>query len=253
MSYHLLAVLSMTLAVGRLALGQDHSSDGTRQLYYLATTPNDTLPPLTGAPTSAAPKAGALHLGLRYNVVLIDRKGKAEQISSDRVLKERDCFAIDLESNRAGYLYVLDRQSSGSWMPLLPSSQLPGQKNQLEAGKRIRIPNDSCFDIHNPPGAETLFVVLSRDPRDFYELFESVKAKESQPRQAKPETQLASAEKVNKAVEHLDEKFGGSRDISVTRIPEPTRQDEPKGAVYVVNTSDKLSSSLVTKIEVRHD
>jgi hypothetical protein len=231
----------MTLAAG-LAAGQEHSSDGTRQMYYLAIPPKDTLAPLANGTTPPpAVKAGALHLGLRYNVVLIKNK-KAEQIPSDRALKEGDCFAIDLESNRAGYLYVLDRQSSGSWMPLLPSSQMPGQKNQLEPGKRLRIPSSYCFVVHNPPGTETLFVVLSRDPRDFYELFESVKSKESQPKQAK----------VDAAVEHLEEKFGGSRDISIARTDEPTRNDEPKGAVYVVNTSDRPSSSLVTKIEVRH-
>ena len=59
----------------------------TRQLYYLATPPTDTLPPISrgAASPAAAPKAAALHLGLLYNVVLVDGNNKAEQIPSNRV------------------------------------------------------------------------------------------------------------------------------------------------------------------------
>jgi Domain of unknown function (DUF4384) len=235
------------VALAGLALAQDANVEGTRQLYYLATPAKDSLPPITHG-NAAAPKAAALHFGLRYNVVLI-ANGKAEQIPANRVLREGDCFAIDLQANRASYLYVLARQSSGSWMPLIPSAQIPGQRNDIQAGKRVRVPTDGyCFSIHNPPGAETLFVVLSRDSRDFYELYESVKAQQTK----MGRTELASAKQLDAAVEHLDQKFGGSRDISVTRTSEPARNDEPRGAVYVVNTSDKPSSSLVTKIEVHH-
>jgi hypothetical protein len=234
------------LSAAALAFAQDHNAEGTRQLYYLATPPVDTLPPLAQSATAppASTAAPAVHLGLRYNVVLLHGEDKAEQIPSDRVLKEGDCFAIDMQANRSGYLYVLARQSSGSWMPLLPSAQMPDQRNELLSGKKVRIPGNYCFTIHNPPGKETLFVVLSRDQRDFFELYEGIKTKESTP--------AAGTSKVDAAVQHLSEKFGDSRDISVTRMAEPTRSDEPRGAVYVVNTSGKPSASLVTKIEVLH-
>jgi hypothetical protein len=66
-------------------------------------------------------------------------------------------------------------------------------------------------------------------------------------------TQIASAEKVNTAVEHLEEKFGGTRDISIAKIDEPSHSNEPAGAVYVVNTSKNLSTTLVTRIQVHHN
>ncbi len=246
----------VAFCIAGFAGAQDHSTEGTRQLYYLATPPTDTLPPISrgATPTAAAPKAAALHLGLLYNVVLVNGNNKAEQIPSNRVLKAGDCFAIDLQANRSSYLYVLVRQSSGSWMPILPSAETPDQRNELDLHKRIRVPTGGeCFTIHNPSGSETFFVVLSRDPKDFYELYAGIKSKESKPKanEAPSETQTASA-KVNTAVEHLDEKFGSSRDISVTRVEGPTRNDEPEGAVYVVNKSDKPAASLVTKIEIKH-
>jgi hypothetical protein len=247
----------MAFSIAGFAGAQEHGAEGTRQLYYLATPPKDTLPPMSHGttPPPPAPKAAALHLGLRYNVVLIGKDHNAKQIPADSALKVGDCFAIDLEANRSGYLYVLARQSSGSWLPLLPNPDMPGERNEVEPRTRVRVPKDYCFAINNPPGTETLFVVLSRDPRDFYELYEGIKGKETKPKTSTAssnEMQAASAQKVDAAVEHLDEKFGGSRDISITRIEDPARNDEPRGAVYVVNKSDKPASSLVTKIEVRH-
>lgn len=238
----------MLFVVAALATAQDETAEGTRQLYYLATPAKDTVPPLPqngGPPPASSAAAGTLHLGIRYNVVLIGRDHQVHSVSSDHLFKVGDCFAIDLQANRSGYLYVLARQSSGSWTPL---TDMPGQRDALPQGKKVRIPNGACFEVHNPPGTETLFVVLSRDPRDFFELYQGIKASESS-----PETQMASANQLNAAVEHLNEKFGQSRDISIAKIGDSTRSDEPAGAVYVVNTSKKPSTSLVTKIQVRHN
>jgi hypothetical protein len=242
------------LAAAALEAQASDTTEGTRQMYYLATPAQDSVPPLphgSSVPAAAANTATP-HLGLRYNLVLVNPStGKTQQIPTDRVLSEGDCFAIELQANRTGYLYVLAKQSSGSWTPL---SDMPGQREALPQSKTVRMPSKACFEIHNPPGKETLFVVLSRDPRDFFELYESVKEKEaipnSRPGGTNTQTQLASAEKLDAAVAHLDERFGGTRDITIAKVAEPASEDEPRGAVYVV--SKKPSASIVTRIEVRH-
>lgn len=243
MPSHALRGLAMLLGATALLAAQTQQPDNTRQLYYLA-------PPEKDAPAKNATSSlgSTLNLGMRYNVVLIGHDKQARQVPADHVFKNGDCFAIDLEANRSGYLYVLGLQSSGSWTPL---TDMPGQRDAIPQAKRTRIPNHACFSVENPPGTETLFVVLSRDPRDFYELYESVKASE-----AHSDTQLASAApkpKVAEAIKHLDDKFGGTRDITISKVDEPERDDEPAGAVYVVNTSKKPSTTLVTKIQVRHN
>lgn len=239
----LLPVFFTVLAFGQ----QGQEAEGTRQLYYLG--PETSAPGKAEAPS--AKTTASLHLGLRYNVVLIRDKGRNEEVAANRLLKEGDCFAIDLQSNHTGYLYVLARQSSGAWMPLFPS-QDAGQRNQIDAFSRVRIPEGSCFQVHNPPGKETLFVIFSRDKRDFFELYASVKSKQEKGDTAVNTIQLSDTRRMDTAVEHLNQQFGGSRDISILHIPEPVKKDEPRGAVYVVNTSDKPSSNLVTKIEVMH-
>jgi hypothetical protein len=231
------------------AFAQEQNAEGTRQMYYLG--PQTKV--AKAAPSSKV--AAAVHLGLRYNIVLVHDNATTEEISSNKVLKEGDCFAIDLQSNRSGYLYVLARQSSGSWTPLFPSPEMTDQRNEIEAFKKVRVPDGYCFTVHRPAGKETLFVVFSRDKKDFFELYESVKAKQEKGAGGNSSgMQLAEAKRVDEAVEHLNERFGDSRDISITRMTEAVKKpDEPRGAVYVVNTSDTPSSSLVTKIEVRHD
>lgn len=245
----------LALLMGYGFAHQEQSSEGTRQLYYLATSAKDPLPAVTPASIAQpAPKTGAVHLGLRYNLVLLSSDGRAEPIPSDRVLRAGDCFSIDVQSNRSGYLYVLAKQSSGSWMPLLPSPEMPAESNVIDPGKKVRIPKSYCFEVHNPPGMETLFVVLSRDPRDFYELYEGIKGGSgapAPPQRTEGSMQMADAGRLNAAVEHINERFA-TRDISITKINEPSGKEDTRGSVYVVNTSDKPVSSIVTQIKIRH-
>ncbi len=215
------------------AAQQGHNAEGTRQLYYLG-------PETPAEKTATSSQPATRHLGLRYNIVLIHDKGRDEEIASSHVLQDGDCFAIDLQTNHAGYLYVLAKQSSGSWLPLFPSPDMAGQSNQIDPFTRVRVPSGYCFTVHKPAGKETLFVVFSRDKKDFFELYENIKTKHE------------NHQLVDTTIEHWNQQFGGTRDISVTRISEPVKKDEPRGAVYVVNTSDKLSSNLVTKIEIMH-
>jgi len=79
-------------------------------------------------------------------------------------------------------------------------------------------------------------VVLSRDPRDFYELYEGIKE---------------NTGKVDSAVEHMNERFG-TRDIAIKRTDDAASGEDPRGSVFGGDTSNKPSSSLVTQIQVRH-
>ncbi len=237
-------------------------ASGARELYYLSVGEKDKLPPVRR--TAAAVKTstmGAVHLGLRYNLLLIRGKN-AEAIPADRVLRKGDCFAIEFSSNRSGYLYVLAKQSSGTWMPLLPSPEMKDETNVIDPGRKVRVPAGYCFAIEDPPGTENLFVVLSRDPRDFYELYEGIKGK-STPKPAVPapapvpqhrkeqQMEIADGRMVNQAVKDLEDRFG-SRDIVIKKVAEAPNKTEPQDAVYVVNASAKPASSIVTEIAVRH-
>jgi hypothetical protein len=242
--------------------------EGARELYYRAMVQKDPPPPArsgatrSGGGTSASitpVSAEAMHLGLRYNLVLVDAdSGKAQSAAPDRMFRAGECFAIELESNRAGFLYVLAKQSSGTWHPLVPSteSDMATESNVIVPGKRIRVPLQHCFEIQNPPGVETLFVVLSREPRDTFELYENMRnpaaaPAPNAPRRTAAGVQVADASISNEAVARMREQFG-ARDIAIKRISQPLAAAEPPESVYVVNSSSSPSSNVAAQIDVHH-
>jgi hypothetical protein len=254
---------------------QSGENTGTRELFYFAKSPKDKLAPIvktaatkgprssgsapgTSAPAAAgsAADAGAVHLGLRYTMVLVNPvTRRAEPVDSDRNFHNGDCVAIDFEANRSGYLYVLAKQASGDWLPLVPSLDMPGESTILNPEATTRVPKEYCFEMKNPPGTETLFVVLSRDPRDIYELNEGIKGKESEPQQRpvrdSAPLQVADNREVNSAVQRMSREFG-TRDIAFRKISDPRDSKEPVHAVYAVHTSSKPSSSIAIQIAIRH-
>jgi Domain of unknown function (DUF4384) len=230
-------------------------TEGARDLFFAGAAPKDPLPKIQ-KPTAPAAKApakaasGAMHLGLRYTLLLVKARGLGgEPVDPTRNFKKGECVAINLESNRSGYLYVLAKESGGNWTPLFPTPELADQDNRIDPGQVVRTPKESCFEIEDPPGAETLFVVLSRSPRDIYELEQSIKTPKAGPVTAVVAQMKAEA---------------GTRDLPfrevMTAAPAPVKKSaakspaskEPLHAVYVVNGSGKASATIVTQIEIVH-
>ena len=174
-------------------------------------------------------------------------------------------MAITLEANRSGYLYVLAKQSSGDWIPLFPTPELSDQSNRIDPGQIIRTPRQTCFEIDDPPGTETLFVVLSRDPRDIYDLAEGIKGPVDTPQPSAHPAQIAAASRINSAVDQIEEVYG-TRELPFKEVTKPATQPAPaqkaaakpadkkdsEHAVYVVNGSNKPAFTLVTKVEILH-
>jgi hypothetical protein len=244
---------------------QQPEPEGARELYYRAMVQKDPPPPVRRAAARSGGGAAAItpvsmeamHLGLRYNLVLVDAdSGRAQPAAPDRTFRVGECFAIELESNRAGFLYVLAKQSSGSWHPLIPSteSDMATESNVIVPGKKVRVPLQHCFELQNPPGVETLFVVLSREPRDSFELYENMNAPgpaPNAPRRPAAAVQVADAGVTDGAVARMREQFG-TRDISIKRVSQPLAAAEPPESVYVVNSSSSPSSNVAAQIEVHH-
>ncbi len=108
-------------------------------------------------------------LGLRYSVLKKLPDGTYQEVSPDATFHQGDRIRISLMANQPGYLYVIERGSSGKWMPLYPArSATPDTAaaagNQLEPGKQYLIPGKGSWEFRGEPGQERLFVLLSREP-----------------------------------------------------------------------------------------
>jgi hypothetical protein len=262
------AVLIGIVAVGGALIAQQsppqQKIEGARDLFYFGATQKDTLPPIQKASSPSPPKGpksspatqvaaaaspGVPHLGFRYTVTLVNQTtGKAEAVDPDRDFRKGECVRLEVESNQSGYLYVLSKQSSGGWLPLFPSPEMPDQSNVADPGQKVRVPKDYCFEISDPPGTETMFLALSRSPRDFFDLYDAIKAPSSV---TSNPVQLASARKVNSAVEKMAANFG-TRDLMIKKVTPSADKQETDYSVYVVNGSTSPSSTVVKKVELRH-
>ncbi|MFB3825527.1 MAG: DUF4384 domain-containing protein [Bryobacteraceae bacterium] len=274
--------LGAGIAVGLMAQ-QAPGPAGVRELFYAGAAPREALPPIRKAaaaergrrearaprPPATAPKAApreesvvlpvagaaARNLGLRYNLVLVDQAtGRSETVTSTRNFTKGECFAIDIEANRSGYLYVLVRQSGGDWMPLLPSPRMAGESNVINPGQKVRVPSRHCFEIADPPGTEKLFVALVRDPREVTDLHDGIgtQTPEEPAPSAKPgPVLLANAHLVNDAVARMSSPVI-NRDILIREVGQPADSREVANSVYVVNASQEPVSKVVAEILVRH-
>lgn len=243
------------------------SAEGTRELYYLAVSKKDALPPVSKTAAANSPgsqqhgrpgNTGAVHLGLRYNLVMVDpdTNKNISTVDPDRMLHKGDCFRLAMEANRSGYVYVMAKQSSGKWVPLLPSPDMVDESNIIEPGPggKVYVPANYCFEVKDPPGTETLKVVLSRDPQDFYELYQGLKNERqpsTRPTRSPANGSAANYADVSQAMERMSQQFG-TRDIAIRKVNVPASSDELPNSVYAVNTSDRPATTLVVTIEVRH-
>src|ERR1035438_237225 len=241
-------LLALVTALGATAgmAQQPPPAEGARELFFARAAPKDELPPVRqSAPAKAAPATvppasqpgratsgsaaalGAVHLGLRYNLLLVSARGdRGQPVDPDRNFRKGDCVAITLEANRSGYLYVLAKQSSGDWIPLFPTPELSDQSNRIDPGQIIRTPRQTCFEIDDPPGTETLFVVLSRDPRDIYDLAEGIKGPVDTPQPSAHPAQIAAASRINSAVDQIEEVYG-TRELPFKEVTKPATQPSP--------------------------
>jgi len=192
------------------------------------------------------------NFGLRYNVLLVDPGTKnTVAIDPDRLFGAKECLALEVESNSAGYLYVFEQGTSGQWTPLFPDAALPDESNVLSIRKKRRIPADDCYEIGGDAGTERLFVVLSRRVDDVDKLTESIK---TNPRQVTP----GRGPVVVSANIALDQQIAGmrdglqSRELRLKKISKPQSADEQPYTVYVVDTSSTASDRVVAEIRINH-
>jgi hypothetical protein len=199
----------------------------------------------------------AQHLGLRYNLLLVDRKSrKSVSVDRDRLFHRDECIQLEFAPNHAGYLYVFLQSSSGRWQALFPSSTMADEANGVRARETVRIPANYCFQIDPPAGTERLFVVLSQKQEQIDALDKAVRGTKSNPAPAPqsegPTASIVAENRLDAEVQRMRAELG-SRDMSVQKIAEPDRPGEPEDAVYIVNASNVSSDRLVSEILIRHD
>jgi hypothetical protein len=168
--------------------------------------------------------AAGHRLGLRYALLKVDPTSrKTQAVDPDANFSRGDCFAVEFSPNRDGHLYVFNRATSGSLQPLLPSAAMPDETSVVKSGKTVRVPQEYCFQLSDPPGVETLVVAVTERQEDLKNL--------DQWRQQ----QLAG------------------RDLVYEKADEPKSGTEQPHSVYVVRTTSGEPTRMVVEVKIRHE
>jgi hypothetical protein len=252
--------------VGSL-LAADAQGLTPRQLFYKTRedpapqTPDADKPsPASSKKKAAAPKAPAskpsvtpekspdsdlMRLALRYAILQPDQKGELQEVDPNKSFHSKEHFRFKFQSKDTGYLYVMIRQSQGSWKMLIPFKDMDESDKLLIHGQVATIPSDRDLTFDNYPGVEELFVVLSKEPfQDLEHLMDSVR----RPNQTSfPLVASADVEKL------LNPLVSRGIDVETVNGGAAGPDAKPENAVYVANVKSPAAPRLVVSIVLKHE
>jgi hypothetical protein len=197
------------------------------------------------------------HLGLRYSVLLVDaEKDRWERVDSRRTFHKGECIGLELEANRAGYLYVLTKGPNGKWAPLFPRADMEGESEVVKGHVKQRVPEKHCFELDEESGDEHLFVIVSRNPEQVYDLHMAImrQGTGSTTSPLSPQATLGSqgptTARLDSRADNLVSELRG-RGFKITRIKKP-KPGEPEYSVYVVAADPEKKDAVFAEILINH-
>jgi hypothetical protein len=167
-------------------------------------------------------QVAASPLGVRYSILMQNARSAPNEFfetTPDTAFHAGDRLRLSVTANQRGYLYVIEKGSSGEWRPLFPDPQINGGNNAVEPGKTCVIPGGrgEAFEIDAHPGKEKIFILLTRTPEtDLDATILSLRKGE-----------LRAENDVDRIHKQLQ-----SRDLVFTKV-----DDDDDKAVYVINKS----------------
>jgi len=208
------------------------------------------------SPASLVPTPAAPPLGLKYTI--LKRSGEdLIEVPSDTVFHAGDRIRISIETNQPGFLYIINRGSSGLWQPLFPSADVDDGNNHVDGFRDYLLPPKSRMVFDETTGTERLFLVFSREPepnldRMIYSLTSNPASSPNQKQAPVTKTLLVAG---NSGVD--DSTVGllrsvHSRDLKIEKVDEQTPGEKKETAVYVVNPSGSADSRVDADLLLVH-
>lgn len=199
-------------------------------------------------------------LGLRCSLLLRGPDKEYTEATPGTVFHSGDHIRLSLLANEAGYLYVVQKGSTGAWSPIYPRASAGPDAAKINPGQIEVVPGGTqAFQFDQHPGDEKLYVILSRTPIDDIDrVIRNLSHGGSTP--APPPSVDASQELEAKNVipDEFVQKLA-SRDL--TLVDEETvgssksAGPDAEKAVYVVakKSSSPSSEQVVLSLDLRHD
>jgi len=222
-------------------------------MFYTDTVPPPPTPkPVEPKPKPQSPKpkpkvATERRMGVKYGILLRTPDCDVEEVDSSHTFVSGDKIRLQFEANVDGYLYVVQKGSSGGGTVLFPDSRINGGDNHVTRGIRYSVPpRPWSISFDQNPGEELLTVILSKSPL------------KSIPQQAQGANEGSVS--VTSVIDELNRQSVRSRDLVLFKEQAPVvtnNQAQPISApttqtTIVVNSSQEQNHTVYTEIRLKH-
>lgn len=87
-------------------------------------------------------------------------------VAQNTVFKSGNILRFRLTSRIEGYLYILDKGTTGETATLFPASDTPNGNNRIAPGQSMVVPanGDGWFEVSGPSGFDTIYILVSAGP-----------------------------------------------------------------------------------------
>ncbi|MGB6686929.1 MAG: DUF4384 domain-containing protein [Terracidiphilus sp.] len=87
-------------------------------------------------------------------------------VPQNTVFRNGNILRFRLTSRIAGYLYVVDKGTTGETATLFPISSATEGNNRIEPGQNMVVPanGDGWFEVSGPSGFDTIYLLVSASP-----------------------------------------------------------------------------------------
>lgn len=195
---------------------------------------------------------GGRKLGLRVRLYRLDRQDcDIETVAANRTFVAGDRVRFGVETNDKGYLYIVQRGSSGSTTLLFPQPQIQNNDASVKRGQELVIPGKAWFTFDEKPGTEELQFVFSKKKLDLLQFLVPVAG--GAPVPVRPPAGGVEAS----VLEALQRSSDGSRDLVLSGMGAPAVPvSAASGAVYAplyaVNAGAQGTDYCVLRLRLNH-
>jgi hypothetical protein len=201
-------------------------------------------------------------LGLRCSLLLRGADKEYGEVKPRTVFHSGDHIRLSLMANQAGYLYVIQKGSSGAWSPIYPPRNAGADAARISPGHLEIVPGGTqafAFDQH--AGEEKLYVILSREPVEDIDRVIRNLGHGGTPAPSAPPAPANDGSQVLEAANVIPDAFVqqlASRDLSLvdeqTVDSSSTSDQDGEKAVYVVAKQEGRQSpgQVVLSIDLNH-
>ena len=119
---------------------------------------------------------------------LEQRKGDVVQaVPQNTIFRNGEILRFRLTSQINGYLYVIDKGTTGNTAVLFPASG-PAGSNRIEVGRGYLLPaeGDGWFEVNGPAGFDVLYFLVSATPIDLPSIPSAKPGSEPAPKEEPP-------------------------------------------------------------------